>query len=100
MFSISRWWKNHRMRRELKALKELKKFLSLEKNRIKSLTNLVNKIIGFVENHNFDDAEKGASELMYRMRQKKMIDIMEERNFKIFKKTILKELHSKMEAVK
>jgi hypothetical protein len=91
---FSEWRKKHRRKKELKALEALEVILSVERSRIGSISRLVKKIIGNVENDDLSEAEKGASKLINRMRQKKMMDRIEEKDLKIFKKTILKELSS------
>lgn len=94
------WSAERRKKKELAALDRLRRFLAGEKRRIDPLEAVVGKIEVLVNQGKFEEAEKLAPDLIQMMREKELIDQMEKKDFKRFKRTMFSELRAEMKRMR
>ncbi|GEM_PF-7079465 len=94
------WSAERRKKKELAALDHLRRFLEGEKKRIDPLEAVVGKMEVLVNQGKFEEAERLAPDLIRMMREKKIIDRIEEQDFKKFRRTMFNELRAEMNRIK
>ena len=98
------WFQNlrHRKRRrkELAAIDHLRRTLESEKKRIQPIEAMVEEIEIALQKNKFADAEKVIPSLAQAIKEKKVLDQLENIDFKKFENTIFKDLKERLKGIR